>query len=337
MGRASRINLSAGCTTGVGSLPFTDAREAIAFVAEHSPELPFWPQLPRRCAGEGVVGQGLGTLIEYLEPSVRPYCWQVRPGREKAFADALDGSDAGLSPETAAGFFALERAVQAGTFSSAKGLKAQIEGPATLGHCLFLEDTPLSRIPGWIERLAGFLERQAAWQIRRLKLQGLPVVFVVDEPALSLALVGDAIPGVSSHASVVRRVVEAARREGAVTGVHCCAPLPIELLALLDLEFLSFDATLPIDEPAFVKLAQSIVARGGYLAFGLAPTGPRDMSVKAIEARWLELTSSIGPPSVLAASSLITATCGLGLSSPRQATNSFELCQQAGSSLRARR
>ena len=41
-----RAGLDPGCVTGVGSLPFVDADLAVEFVAEFSPELPFWPQLP---------------------------------------------------------------------------------------------------------------------------------------------------------------------------------------------------------------------------------------------------------------------------------------------------
>ena len=124
-------NLSPGCVTGVGSLPFLDADEAVEFVAEHCPELPFWPQLPRREPGEGVIGQGMGTLIEYLEPASRPYCWATRAGAGPSFKAALEGRAAGLSPETAAGFFALEKAIASGQFPAAKAVKAQMEGPAT--------------------------------------------------------------------------------------------------------------------------------------------------------------------------------------------------------------
>ncbi|MGA7498070.1 MAG: hypothetical protein WBX00_15190 [Isosphaeraceae bacterium] len=187
-----QAGLSPGCVTGVGSLPFIDPDEAVAFVAEHCPQLPFWPQLPRRTAGEGVIGQGMGTLIEYLEPSARPYCWAVRRGAESAFTAALNCCDAGLSPETAAGFFALERAIRSGRFSSARAVKAQLEGPATLAHCLFLNGESVSRIPGWLDRLARFLERQVAWQVRKLGTLDLPVVLVLDEPAL--ALVGGMSP-----------------------------------------------------------------------------------------------------------------------------------------------
>ncbi len=35
-----------GAVTGIGSLPFTNPAEAVAFVETHSPELPFCPQPP---------------------------------------------------------------------------------------------------------------------------------------------------------------------------------------------------------------------------------------------------------------------------------------------------
>ena len=153
-----------------------------------------WRNLARSCrsgrscpcaAGEGVIAQGMGSLIEYLEPAHRPYCWTVRSGAAAAFAAALEGGDAGLNPETAAGFFALERAIETGRFPKARAVKAQLEGPATLAHCLFLDGVALARVPGWLDRLAGFLERQAAWQVRRLARFGLRIVFVLDEPAVS--------------------------------------------------------------------------------------------------------------------------------------------------------
>ena len=331
MSSVFQAGISPGCVTGVGSLPFIDPDEAVAFVAEHCPQLPFWPQLPRRTAGEGVIGQGMGALIEYLEPSARPYCWAVRRGAESAFATALDGRDAGLSPETAAGFFALERAIRSGQFSSARAVKAQLEGPATLAHCLFLNGEPVSRISGWLDRLARFLERQVAWQVRKLGALGLPVVFVLDEPAL--ALVGGVSPAAPAVTSALRRVLGAAREEGAAVGIHCCAPLPLALLAEFELDLLSFDANLPIAGEGFFDLARGVLGRGGCLAFGLAPTGPSSATVESMESRWLALASSLGDPSAVAVQSLVTATCGLGLSTSVETFTSFTLARLTGDSI----
>jgi hypothetical protein len=330
-----QAGLPPGCVTGVGSLPFIDAEEAVEFVAEHCPELPFWPQLPVRCAGEGVIGQGLGRLIELLEPAERPYCWRVRSGVQSELEAGLERSDAGLVPETAAGFYALERALRAGRLPRARAVKAQIEGPATLAHCLFLNGEPMSRSSEWRDRLAHYLERQVVWQIQRLGALGLPVVFVLDEPVLTPALVGREGAGFATIASGVRRVLGAARRAGALVGIHCCAPLPLALLAEFDLDLVSFDANLPVDEIGFVRLARDIDRRKGCLAYGLAPTGSTVTTVESMEARWYALASILGLPSVLATQSLVTATCGLGLSTPAEAANSFALARRLAQSLRS--
>jgi hypothetical protein len=323
--------LPPGCVTGVGSLPFLDADEAVEFVAEYCPDLPFWPQLPRRRAGEGVIGQGMGDLIKYLEPSARPYCWSVRAGGGLLFRSALDGPTAGLNPESAAGFFALERAIRSGRFPRARAVKAQLEGPVTFAQCLFLNGEPVARIPGWLERLAGFLERQVTWQVDRLRALGLPVMFVLDEPALALA--GDGGPWAPTITSALRRVLEAARRVGAAAGLHCCAPLPWALLADLELDLLSFDAHLAMDQDGFVRLARAVTARGGRLAFGLTPTGPSSVTVESLHSRWLALASLLGDPRAVAAHSLVTATCGFGLSTEAETRASFDLARRIAGSI----
>lgn len=33
--------------TGIGSVPFTDAKETVALILAHLPQLPFWPQMVR--------------------------------------------------------------------------------------------------------------------------------------------------------------------------------------------------------------------------------------------------------------------------------------------------
>ena len=328
-----QAGVSPGSVTGVGSLPFIDADEAVEFVAEYSPALPFWPQLPLRAAGEGVIPQGMGSLIEFLEPAHRPYCWAVRSGAAAALAAALEGGDAGLNPKTAAGFFALERAIEAGRFPEARAVKAQLEGPATLAHCLFLDGVALAQVPGWLDRLARFLERQAAWQVRRLAKFGLRIVFVLDEPAVS-CFDGNG-RAAATAAAALGRVLGAARREGAVAGIHCCAPLPSAAFRGLGLDLLSFDANLPTDDE-FLDLARAILDRGGYLAFGLAPTGSSSATVESMEARWLALAFSLGDLTTVAAQSLVTATCGLGLSTLAETAASFTLAQGMGAAIRTR-
>jgi len=328
------IELPPGCVTGVGSLPFMNAEEAVRFVANWSPVLPFWPQLPRRCAGEGVIAQGLGALAAFIEPAAKPFCWQLRPGKAQAFAVALDANDACLIPATAAGFFAFETAFQAGVFPDAVAVKAQLEGPATLAHCVFVDGLPLACQPDWLGRVTSFIARQAVWQVNRLQRLGKPVVFVVDEPAISLALSGASPVRISEIVAAITSVLHAVREAGAAAGLHCCAPMPVGLVQALNLDLVSFDAHLPISSENWFDLAHSVVARSGHVAFGLVPTSPNsEFSTPDLFARWLRFAATAGDVIEIANKTIVTATCGLGLATPITAISVFERCQQVGKTI----
>jgi hypothetical protein len=321
------LGLPPGAVTGVGSLPFHSAEEAVAFVRDYCPALPFWPQLPQRHPDECAIAQSLGPLIDHIEPADRPFRWSIRPGHVEAFRRALEDDDPGLCPSSAAGFFALEEALEHGQFPEARAVKGQIEGPATLAQCLLLDGIPLIRLPDWLDRMAGFLARQAAWQVERLAAPGPPVILLVDEPVLALRDSSDLAAEAAQRA--LRRVLEAARDRGATAGLHCCAPIPHGSLAAVDLDVLSFDAHLPIGRDGFARQARDILDGGGLLAFGLAPTGPSIATAASLAARWLTLSHWIGGDrSVVASHTIVTATCGLGLSSVLETHASFALARE---------
>ena len=46
-----------GLATGIGSLPYQDAEEALELIFKYLPLAPFWPQLPRRNLREGMLPQ----------------------------------------------------------------------------------------------------------------------------------------------------------------------------------------------------------------------------------------------------------------------------------------
>ena len=71
----------AGVVTGIGSLPLMSMASALRSVAEFSPEVPFWPQLPRLSERESVIGQGLGIVGDHIEPRNEGYGYQVQEGR----------------------------------------------------------------------------------------------------------------------------------------------------------------------------------------------------------------------------------------------------------------
>lgn len=332
MSRASRLSLPPGCVTGIGSLPFTDPVEAVEFVSELCPVLPWWPQLPARSPGEGMLSQALGAHVATLEPDGTPFRWRVRRGAAQAFAEGLEHGEVGLKEEAAAGFFAFERAVESGRLSRAVAIKAQVAGPVTLAGSVFVDGSAPGR-EEWLYRLAGFVARQAVWQVTRLRRLGKPVVMVLDEPALGLAA-GASPDRFPAAVRALATVVRAIRDAGGSAGLHCCAPLPARMLAALDLDWISFDAYLPIDEISWRELAGPIVSGGGALAFGLVPTEPGAGAcpVELLD-RWRRLAAPLGEASSVARSTVITATCGLGLATPAVTHAVFDRCAQLGQAI----
>src|SRR6266478_4208896 len=176
--------VAAGAVTGIGSLPLTSATSAIRSVAEFSPEVPFWPQLPQLSQQESIVGQGLGIVENLIEPRNEGYGYQVREGQLDSVLEILHRSSGELTPLNAAGFGAFEKALSSGLFRSAVAVKGQIEGPITLSAYLFHQGRPFLSDPALFAALAFHVSQIICWQIDRLKSAGLPVLLFVDEPAL---------------------------------------------------------------------------------------------------------------------------------------------------------
>jgi hypothetical protein len=173
--RASRIPLlAAGAVTGIGSLPFTSATAAIRSVAEVSPEVPFWPQLPQLSEPEGIVGQGLAVVQDLIEPRNEGYGYKVKDGRLNSVLEILHRSTGELTPANAAGFGAFEEALSSGLFTSAIAVKGQIEGPITLSAYLFHKGRPFLSDPALFAAIAFHVSQIIGWQIDRLKSAGLP-------------------------------------------------------------------------------------------------------------------------------------------------------------------
>src|ERR1700716_559318 len=100
--------VAAGAVTGIGSLPLTSITSAIHSVAEFSPEIPFWPQLPRLSEREAAISQGLGVLGGLIEARNEGYGYQVREGRIDSVVEILHRSSGELTPANAGGFCAFE-------------------------------------------------------------------------------------------------------------------------------------------------------------------------------------------------------------------------------------
>jgi hypothetical protein len=304
----------AGAVTGIGSLPLTSVSAAIQSVATHSPEIPFWPQLPQRSESESAIAQGLGCLADLIEPRSEGYGYQVRAGQIDSVVDRLHGSSGAFGEGSAAGFGAFETALASGTFPLAVAVKGQIEGPITLSAYLFHRDRPFLSDRSLFSAIAFHASQMIAWQIERLQVAGLPVLLFVDEPALCLEAHANVVSE-EERLNALTATLECARVRGAYAGLHCCAARPFERMLRAKPDILSFDADEGLDSFFFDWRALDFVQEGGIVAYGLVPTrsGLDAADSASIFIRWLKAASAAGDPQKFAQRAMITATCGLGL------------------------
>lgn len=322
-------DLPVGAVTGVGSLPHTNATAAVEFVARHAPQLPFWPQLPQSGAAEDGIVQTLSPLMHLLHRR-SPAHIDLLPGKLAAFLTLLQSSDVSLPREHAAGLYALEEAARAGRFPNAKAYKGHLYGPITLARCLYLDGRPIAdggqvQVATVYQLLGEYLVRMARWQVQKLAALGLPVLLVIDEPALALERPD------SIAMEALRRVVDEVRLAGAIPGVHCCAlPTPQSVFAAQP-DVISFDAYQGMEQLLASPEARAFVERGGWFAWGIVPTLQNlgNMAADELFAHWMGVLSrrNLDSGDVLR-NSLVTATCGLGLLNETAAEANFTVASR---------
>lgn len=311
--------------TGVGSLPSFDATEAVAFVAVHAREAPFWPQLPRRSPNEGMVAQVLGHAPIDLAWVDGRLATRPCPDELRTIIQWLKSKDAVLDHDHAAGFFALKDALGAGRFPNAQWVKGQLAGPWTIASAL-TSGRQEAEDSGLLNACTAYVGRLARWMAMTLadgSPPGCARLITIDEPIPHGIPALQGVHDDMAACDYLRSVYTAIRDEGAAVGVHCCGAPPFDALAASDPDVLSFDA---IQHGArFFESAGAMkwLARGGRVAAGLAPT---DRGLDAHEAAaaaqtWRSLADRVGADPVPWA---VTATCGLGLRAPDVATAVFE-------------
>jgi hypothetical protein len=336
--RVSRLPFAAaGAVTGIGSLPLTSISSAIRSVAEFSPEVPFWPQLPQLSEREKVIGQGLGIVGDLIEPRDQGYGYQVKEGRLDSVLEILHRSSGELTPANAAGFGAFEEALSSGLFRSAVAVKGQIEGPITLSAYLFHRGRPFLSDPALFAAIAFHVSQIICWQIDRLKSARLPVLLFVDEPALCLEAPVATAVSEEQRLNALAVTLEDARVRGAYAGLHCCAARPFERMCRAKPDIISFDAHEGLDLFFADWHALDFVNQGGSVAYGIVPTRPGLDAVDSatVFIRWLKAASLAGDPQKFAQRAIITATCGLGLLDMSSVPESFSVAHSIGKLIKA--
>ncbi len=325
-------------TTGIGSLPYTEAGKAAAFVLNAGVSIPFWPQLPKRDSAEGMVAQFSGPMpCVYLDAAEGKVRWKAEGKYEELerFYRLLLAEEHGpfvLGAERAAGFDAFCRAVGDRRWPYVKG---QVTGPITYttsiqnraGDVLF-SDSELR------DAAVKMLARNALWQVERLEefVEEAVIVFV-DEPVLA-AYGSSALASISREhvRAMLGEVFEAIDEAGGISGMHVCGNSDWGVMASTGVQVLNFDAyqfghTMGLYPDAIA----AHLAGGGCIAWGIVPTTAEieradvDSLARSLRQSFAALTDKGIDEALLRERALLTPSCGAGSLGPPQAEKVFRL------------
>lgn len=327
----------------IGSLPHEDARVACAAIRASFPDLPAWPQLPKRSFlenmyvqfSEGFPGLVLGEERIYVDRSR-----DLSAELERLYVAYLESDlDAySLAPSYAAGWVEWSR----GEFHHCRAVKGQVTGPVSWGLTVVDQDLrPVLYDDVLADATAKHLRLKAMWQERELRRFHPTTIVFLDEPYM--ASFG------SAYVALTRERVAALMEEAlgglqGLRGVHCCGNTDWSVVLSSPVDVLSFDTYDYAESLSlYAKEVKDFLRRGGSIAWGIVPRTsddlaretPESLVRKLLEAMGLLVDKGIELESLLAAS-LISPCCGLGSVTVGDAERALELTAAVSGEMRRR-
>ena len=319
-----------GPASGVGSLPGTDAAEAMRLVVGELPDFAHLPELPGRGAGADLIGRSAALLVD-LAVDLTPAGWRLvpRPGIDQRRAREFLDRDLDALYDVAGGYRGPLKLQAAGPWTLAAGLE-RTRGDRAVVDAGARRDLAQSLVEGLAAHVAAVAAR----------VPGATVIVQLDEPSVPAVLQGGlpTVSGFGKLAAVESHVVEQeladlVRRLAVPVVLHCCAPrMPMDLFRAAGAAAISFDLGLVQDLDA----VGTAIEAGTHLLPGVvpgtdAPLPAAKATASRVQAWWRELGFA---PEQLAAAVTLTPACGMAGATPAYARSAMAHVREAAKYLR---
>ena len=333
-----------GLATGIGSLPHKEAQAALDLVFKYSPQIPFWPQLPKRDLREGMVAQFTENLpcIEFAKGGLG-FNAANKDKKLERFYEHIIGNDIDyfkISPDYAIGLDEFYKRLADSDLRVREFIKCQITGPFTFAASLKDEKgVALLHDAVFMEVITKGLMMKALWQIKLFKKFAKKIIIFVDEPYLGCF--GSAYTPINRQ-DVVKglwELTEGIKSEDVLVGVHCCGNTDWSIFSeIKTIEIISFDAFGFLDKLVlYGDSLKGFLKREGILCWGIVPT--QDFTGKETKEILLErikqgITGLIKKgvdKDLIAQNLLLSPSCGLGTLDVEKSSAIFKLLNETSS------
>lgn len=314
-----------GLATGIGSLPFLDPKLAVDLVMEYCPSIPFWPQLPKRGAREGMVAQFSENIpcLEFTGDGLI-FTSRRRDQELEVFYDHIISRDLGyfkISPDFAQGLYEFYRRLEKASLGNIEFIKCHVTGPFTFAASLTDElNKSLLHDPVYMQVILKAVAMKALWQLDLFKKFGKKIILFFDEPYLSGF--GSAYTPITKEA-IVKGLIELAndvKSDDVLVGVHCCGNTDWSLFTdVSGIDIINFDAYSFTERLSlYGKDLKIFFKKGGILCWGIVPTEDTILRedagslFKRLKSGLDDLARRGVDKGVLFNNLLISPACGLG-------------------------
>jgi methionine synthase II (cobalamin-independent) len=337
-----------GLATGIGSLPHQDAEEATELIFKYLPDIPFWPQLPKRDMREGMVAQ-FSENLPCLEIRGKNLIFNPEDKDRKLelFYERVIASDAQyfkISPDFASGLYRFYQRLKGPDLEKAKFIKCQVTGPFTFAAAINDDNNrALLYDPVFMQAILKGLTMKALWQIEFFKKFGKKMIVFFDEPYLGSF--GSAYTPLSRD-EVVKGLTElmagVKSKEIVLTGVHCCGNTDWSIFTQIrDIDIISFDAFSFLDKfLLYAKDLRDFLNRGGIICWGIVPTQlfsgeeTADLLIRRLKEGIDALSAKGIERDLLFENLLVSPSCGLGTFAPEKSEKIFKLLSETSDFLK---
>ncbi|MBM3255263.1 MAG: methionine synthase [Candidatus Omnitrophica bacterium] len=341
-----------GLPTGIGSLPHKATAEALELIFKCCPQIPFWPQLPKRDMREGMLAQFSEGLpcIEISAAGVVFNPSDKEKKLEEFYANLISPeSDYKKDPfkinqEYAQGLYAFYQRLEGSNLSQVKYIKCHITGPFTFAASLKNEKgVALLHDPVFMQVIIEGLARKALWQIKFLEEFGKKIIIFIDEPYLGCF--GSAYTPINKE-GVIKGLGNLFQKiknfTGVLTGIHCCGNTDWSIFTdIPTLDIINFDAFNYQDKLLlYADNLKVFFNNDRILCWGIVPT--QEFSDKITTAALVKkindgidvLAKKGVDRGKLSGNLLLSPSCGMGTLTPDKAESILKTLSEISEKIR---